>query len=60
MADKELIKATKRAFSALIESAFGVRKNKIQSGQTSEPRYSNSFVFYLFNLFFRFSYHFLG
>jgi hypothetical protein len=41
MADKELINATKRVFSAFIESAFGESKNKSQSEGTSEPRYSN-------------------
>lgn len=42
MADKELIKATKRAFSALLESTTGESKNHSQSGQseiTSGPRY---------------------
>ncbi|CAB4400418.1 uncharacterized protein OCT59_011004 [Rhizophagus irregularis] len=41
MADKELIKATKRAFSALLESTTGESKNHSKSGQseiTSGPR----------------------
>lgn len=44
MADKELIKATKRAFSALLESTVGETKNKSQSGQSeiSGPRYPKS------------------
>ncbi|SRR6266498_1329324 len=47
--DHEFIKATKRAFSALLESARGEPKSKSQIEEISEPRYFNyinSFLIY--------------